>query len=163
MKDTELRGIVLQGFYAHRRTDGFMPISKDFEPELDMVDVLRISEQLNDHQLLEVKIQRMLGGGGFVIGRISAHGVDVIEGEATPEIKVHFVQNHTVNISGSTNVVVGDYNQQNVTQHLEGLVRAIEASGGTPAEKDEAKSRLKSFLEHPLLAAVVGGAISLQA
>lgn len=161
MKDTELRGIVLQAFYENRRTNGFMPKPTDFTPELDMVDVLRISEQLNDHQLLDVKIQRTYDEGGHVYGRISAHGVDVVEGEATPEIKVHFVQNHTVNISGSTNVVVGDYNQQNVTQHLEGLVRAIEASGGTPAEKDDAKSRLKSFLEHPLLAAVVGGAFSL--
>lgn len=162
MKDTELRGIVLQKFYDNRRIDFFRPEPKHFEPTLDGVDIFRICEQLKDHQLLNLTVYRPIDGVGTVIGRISAHGVDVIEGEATPEIKVHFVQHNTTNnISSSTGVIVGDNNQQNVTQHVEGLIRAIEASDGTPEEKAEAKSRLKSFLEHPLLAAVVGGALGL--
>jgi bifunctional DNase/RNase len=33
----------------------------------------------------------------------------------------------------------------------------IETSDASSAEKDEAKSRLQRFLEHPLLAAVVSG------
>jgi hypothetical protein len=160
MKDTDLRGIILQKFYDERRTDGFIPKSSDFNPELDNADILRISEQLKDHRLLDVKIARYLGGGGLVIGRISAHGVDVVEGEVNPEIKVHFVQN-TVNISGSSNVVVGDHNQQNVTHHIEGLIKAIDSSNATPADKAEAKSRLQTFLEHPLVSAIAGGAISL--
>lgn len=163
MKDTELRGIVLQGFYENRRQSGFMPKSIDFEPALDDVEITRICEQLNDHHLLDVEIHRNIEGGGVVVGRISAHGVDVVEDEAIPEIKVIFMQNNTTHISGSTNVIVGDYNQQNVTQHVEGLMKAIEASGGTPEEKAEAKSRLKRFLEHPLLSAVIGGAIALMA
>lgn len=161
MKDTDLRGIILQKFYEERRAVNFFPKPSDFNPVLDVVDMVRISQQLKDHHLLDVQIRRFHDGSGVVGGRISAHGVDVVEGEVNPEIKVHFVQNHTVNISGSSNVVVGDHNQQNVTHHIEGLIKAIDSSNATPADKAEAKSRLQTFLEHPLVSAIAGGAISL--
>ena len=94
------------------------------------------------------------------LGKISAFGIDVVEESASPDIKVTFVQNQSVNISGSTNVVVGDHNKQTMVQALRDISAAIDASSGSPEQKAEARSLLRQALEHPLLAAIVGGALS---
>ena len=93
------------------------------------------------------------------MGKINAFGIDVIEGDAQPDLKVEFVQNKTINISGSSNVIVGDSNV--ATQSVRDLINAIDSSSATPEQKAEAKSLLRSFLEHPLVAAVAGGAVGL--
>jgi hypothetical protein len=85
----------------------------------------------------------------------------VVEREATPDIKVEFVTNQTINISGSTNVVVGDHNTQTVTKTVHDLIAVIESANAPPEQKAEAKGLLRKFLEHPLLAAVAGGAVAL--
>ena len=90
-----------------------------------------------------------------------AFGIDVVEHGVTPDIKVEFVHNQTVNITGSSNVVVGDNNSQTVTQTVRDLVAVIESSTAPQEQKAEAKSLLRRFLEHPLLAAVSGGAVGL--
>lgn len=95
------------------------------------------------------------------MGKISAFGIDVVEGAATPDIKVEFVQNKSINITGSSNVIVGDHNQQNISNYVKEIVRAIDESQATSAEKAEAKGLLRKFIEHPMVTAVAGGAISL--
>ena len=71
--------------------------------------------------------------------------------------KLEFVQNKTVNITGSSNVVVGDNNQITLTQYVAELAQLIDNSSGTSEQKTEAKSILQSFLEHPLVTAIAGG------
>ncbi len=66
-----------------------------------------------------------------------------------------------INVGGESNVQIGDHNTQNVRMAVQQLVSALESSGGSEREKAEAKSLLRSFLEHPLLAATVGAAGSL--
>ena len=95
------------------------------------------------------------------LGKINAFGIDVVEREATPDIKVEFVKNQTINITGSTNVVVGNNNAQTVTETARDLISIIESADATTEQKSEAKGLLRKFLEHPLLAAVAGGAIGL--
>ena len=95
------------------------------------------------------------------MGKINAFGIDVVEREATPDIKVEFVQNQTINITGSSNVVVGDNNAQAVTQTFRDLVSIIETANAPPDQKAEVKGLLRKLLEHPLLVAVAGGAIGL--
>lgn len=49
---------------------------------------------------------------------------------------------------------------QSFEQHLGQLVSSIDKADSTDAAKREAKSRLREFLEHPVVAAIVGGLAS---
>lgn len=64
----------------------------------------------------------------------------------------------TVNVYNSQGVQIGDYNTQNVVAVLESLVSEIESSDGTTEEKREAKSRLRAFMQHPLVVSILGAA-----
>jgi hypothetical protein len=161
MKDTQLRGIILAKYYDRRRGEIFTPKPEDFDPPIAIDDILAISDQLGQHGLIEWKVLKRFGGIAAGIGKISAFGIDVVEGEATPDIKVEFVQSKTINVTGSSNVVVGDHNQMSVTQHIAGLARVIDNSTGTPEQKAEAKGLLRRLVEHPLVASVAGGAVGL--
>jgi hypothetical protein len=74
---------------------------------------------------------------------------------------VNFDKARTVNISihNSQGFQVGDHNTQNIVDSFKQVIERLDQAPGTPAEKAEAKSRLKAFLEHPLTSAVVGGAV----
>lgn len=161
MKDVELRGIILKKYYEKRRGQIFTPKPDDFSPPVSLEDILAISDQLAEHGLLEWKAIRRFGDISIGLGKITAFGIDVVEGEATPDIKVEFVQNKTVNVTGSSNVVVGSHNTLNVNQHVAELARFIDNSVGTTEQKNEAKGLLRRFVEHPLVTSVAGGAIGL--
>jgi len=161
MKDTQLRGIILDKYYERRRGQIFTPKPEDFDLPIAIEDILAISDQLGQHGLIEWKVLKSFGDISAGLGKISAFGIDVVEGEATPDIKVEFVQNKTINVSGSSSVVVGDHNQMSVTQHIAEFARIIDNSGGTPEQKAAAKGLLRRLVEHPLVASVAGGAIGL--
>ena len=63
-----------------------------------------------------------------------------------------------INISHSQGFQVGDHNYQQVAATLDLLVREIDKANATPEQKAEAKSVMKAFLEHPIIAAIVGAA-----
>lgn len=67
----------------------------------------------------------------------------------------------TINIHSAQAVQIGDYNTQQITATIQTLVQKIDASDASQDEKAEAKSLLQNFLDHPLVAAVIGAAISL--
>lgn len=161
MKDTELRGLLLQVFYKRRREHWFLPKAQELGVEVSEEDILQVCDQLAQHGMLEWKSLKSHGNVNAGMGKISAFGIDVVEQEAKPDIKVTFVQNQNINISGSTNVVVGDHNTQAITQTVRGLISIIESSSAPPEQQAEAKSLLRKLLEHPLLAAVAVGAIGL--
>lgn len=159
MKDSEIRGLILRYYYDRRREGWSLPKPEDLGGGITEQDILQVADQLADHHLLE---WRKIGSHGELnagIGKINAFGIDLVEGETRSELKVEFVQNKTININGSTNVVIGDNNA--VSQSVRDLLTAIESSSGTPEQKAEAKSLLRKFLDHPLLSAVAGGAIGL--
>ncbi len=62
----------------------------------------------------------------------------------------------TVNASGATQI--GNNNTQSIENLFVSLVDQIENSSGTEEEKKEAKNRLRSFLEHPLVVKLLGAA-----
>ena len=161
MKDTELRGHLLQAYYERRREDWFVPTAEELGVNVSEQDILQVCDQLGQHNLIQWQSHDSLGEIDAGMGKISAFGIDVVEGEATPDIKVHLVQNYTINVTGSTNVVVGDHNSQTITDSVKHLIATIESSGASMVEKAEAKSLLRRFLEHPLLSALAGGAIGL--
>ncbi len=171
MKDSELRGYILQYFYDRRR-DGLSlspPKPADLGIEVTEQDILYVCDQLGEQNLLQWKSVKRCAGldspgkikikSGF--GNINAFGVDVVEGNLISAIKVEFVQhnNNTVTITGSTNVnnIIGSNN----TLTLSDLAKAIESAEATPQEKEEAKTLYRKFLEHPLVSAIAGGAVGL--
>ncbi len=163
MTDAQLRGLLLQGYYDRRSIAGLWnPTPADFEVPIEPIELVRIAEQLRDQGYISGQIQRTVGGGGYSMARITASGSDVIEGNLKPAIAIQNVT-HNINVSGSTgtNIAVGNNNQQSVTHAVQELVKVIESASASQAEKDDAKGRLRQFLEHPLVVAVAAGALSL--
>lgn len=66
----------------------------------------------------------------------------------------------TINISNSHGIQIGDHNVQHIANSLIGLVEKIESTNATEPEKDEAKGVLKKLMLNPVVAAVLGGAVS---
>lgn len=161
MKDVELRGMLLAKLYDKRSERDFLPTPSDFSPEIGEQEIVRIARQLHEHGLVKANVSESIGGDPrLYMLHISARGIDVVESGKLPDISIDFMNHQTVNISGSSNVIVGNNNQQTITHSVQELAKIIDASAGTLEEKAEAKGRLRTFLEHPLLAAVAGGAIS---
>ena len=61
----------------------------------------------------------------------------------------------TLNVHGPAQV--GNGNTQNIHNVFNQLLQQIEKSEASDAEKNEAKSLLAKFLEHPLVGSIVGG------
>ena len=150
MKDTEIRGLLLQKYYEIRRQDYSLPSPEAFGGDLSKEDILYVSDQLGQHGLIEWKpLKADVGGLVGGMGRITAYGIDVVENTATAPIAIQFSQPN-INISGS-NVAIGDSNTQTLNIQFDKIVQAIDHSSASDAEKKEAKSLLTKFLEHPLV------------
>ena len=174
MKDSDLRGILLQQFYDHRKK-GMLGINvqgmiRPVIPEgSDEQDVLRICDQLGESGLLDWRGLRDHTGQGFGggCGKISGAGVDVIEGEAEAPIPIHiFDQSHhqqTINITGNqTGVQVGGAMsnfEQTVIESFERIISGINASKVSDEDKREAKSKLASFLGSNAVQTILGAGV----
>ena len=155
MKDTELRGLILQAFYDRRQAQSIeSPTAGWIDGKTSNDELYRICKQLGDHGL--IKWNPFIGGGG--VGIITAYGVDVVEGEKSPDIAVQLVQNYTTNVSNSANVIVGSNNSQTVVNAFEEILRAIEASLGDAASKAQSKSLLAQLASSPVIAQIIGQA-----
>lgn len=164
MTDIQLRGIVLQHLYERRSDHNYEPKSNLFTPPIGENDLIRICDQLQQHKLVDANIIAMMGGHrAMVMCRISARGVDVVETGSSPDLRIDLMSSQTINITGSSNVIVGNHNQQTVHNSVQELIRVIESSSASSQQKEQAKGLLKQFLEHPLLASVAGAAIGLLA
>lgn len=119
MKDVDLRGIVLEKFYEVRNHEACMVNPLEL-PGLDLIEpnhvrLLNICEQLAEHGLLHWRsLKGMTTEGGM--GKISARGVDVVEGTARAPIAITI---HTISVSQSSNVQIGDSNTQDVKVCIE--------------------------------------------
>jgi len=160
MKDTILRGIVLEQYYLRRREEHFLPEPEDFSPHIPLEDILSISDQLGQHGLIDWRGLSGIGGFETGVGKITAFGIDVMENGVDPGLNIEFVQNKTIHINESSNVVVGDHNDVSFIQHIQEVTNSIDRSNGTPEQKAEARTLLARFLEHPLVTAIAGGAAS---
>lgn len=153
MTDTELRGLVLRAFYERRMSRAPQsPETSWLSEETTSSELYRICKQLGEHGL--INWSPFISDGG--VGEITAHGIDVIEGQRQSDIAVQLVHNYTTNISGSTNVIVGDHNKQEVGAAFEELLRAIDSYAGSVSEKEKSKSLLAQLAKSPVFAQVVG-------
>lgn len=66
----------------------------------------------------------------------------------------------SITINNSHGFQIGDNNVQHIANGLAGLVRKIEESPASAEEKAEAKSRLAKLMENPIVASVLGSAVS---
>jgi hypothetical protein len=163
VKDSEIRGLLLEAFYDKRDDPHpYRPQPSDFGDRLTELQIFRISQQLEQQGLIQGAIKALMGGdgGGVVFAKITAFGADVIEGEVEAPFAIRIM--NTYNISHSNNVAIGDHNQQQqaVVNCITELVRVIDGSDATPQAKAEAKGLLRKFLEHPLVSAVAGALAS---
>jgi hypothetical protein len=159
MKDNEIRGIVLRHYYERRYEDYHQWSDEDIQKlgnELTGKIVFAICDQLADHNLIRWKPIKLTRGTANGMGKITAYGVDVIEGEVKAPISIALNRGHNITITGSSNVQIGDSNLQGVNIEIGKLLNAINNSNAKEAEKEEARSLLRSFLSHPLVSAIVG-------
>ena len=156
MKDTELRGVVLEWFYRRRDSDWVTPRHNEMPEAVEFQTFMRICDQLSEQNMLHWKPigadnASYLGGAG----KITARGVDVYEGgglRGSFPIELPVLQ--TINISHSQNIQIGSYNTQQLVVMFEQLLQQIEESPAAPEEKREAKGRLAAFLKHPIVSSV---------
>ena len=165
MTDSELRDLVLKNLYELRQS-GKRFLTANNPPlvsVLSLHETLRICSQLDEDGLVQAKLHKNSSTGNreYVSGtvEITARGVDIVEGNESRKVK--FMQTNHISVNNSSNVVVGDHNRVTVNQHIAELERIVDGLNGTPEQKAEAKSLLKRFAEHPLVAAVVSGGVSL--
>ena len=159
MKDNELRGIVLQKFYEHRREPRRCWQASDFPSDMDLREWNRICGQLKEYNYITWECETDSGhidGQPAVIrfsgdGHITALGVDVAEGTKQASISITIDHSRTVNVSGSNNIV-GDNNYLN----LEKVNSEISRSNFPEVEKAEAKSLWQKVCDNKLLNTVVG-------
>ena len=160
MKDHELRGIVLERFYA-RRGEGIVVLTKDdFDDDYSHSEIDRVCSQLEDKGLVKNWHRSSVGmGPNYGIGELTAAGSEVVEGVRESPFSLTFNDNKKINISSSENIQIGDNNTQHISTHVEQLLLSIESSSATPEQKEEAKSQLKKFLEHPAVVATIGSLV----
>lgn len=165
MTDKILRSLILKVLYENRRF-GMMPVCSELlSIDIDDDEVWRIFEQLKEQGLVEGHVIKYSSGLDEPIiaakGRISAAGVDTVEGEPFTELKTEIMQTTNINITGSTNVAVGNNNTQHtIIASFDEILSVIERSSATNEQKTEVKAQLKTFLGNASVAAILGGAAS---
>jgi hypothetical protein len=151
MKDSDLRAMVLQAFYDKRHTDHWThPPWSSSTPGAERQVIANICGQLAEHGLILWK--EVVSDSRDGHGRITARGVDVIEGNLTPPIAIHV--DRSITVEGSSGVQIGDGNVQGIT--IGELAAAIGNSKATANEKAVAKGLLDTLMENPLVKIILG-------
>lgn len=157
MKDSELRGIVLQKLYDFRVKRIVRTGSVNFDP-VPRSALGRILEQLRQHGLVDWRPTVSSVGAGNA--KITAKGVDVIEGTTSSPIAISIDQSQHISFSNSNHNILGDRNAPVFDVKISELFDRIEKADVSEDAKIEAKNVMTRALEHPLVSAIVGGATS---
>jgi hypothetical protein len=164
MTDGEMRGVVLQKLYEKRHEGGGW-VAVPFDDLLNQRErtiLDHICDQLGQHGLIKWK---PLGSGHGGMAKITAAGVDVIEGTARPPITIT-LHDHSVSVTGSNNQVgshnsqtTGSHNSQTTTIDVGKIITAIDNATASDAEKKEAKGLLEKITSNRLLVAILGSVL----
>ena len=155
MTDGELRGIILEKFYKLRHQKDLLELGDivSIDPA-EHTRLVNICDQLDQHALIEWKPIRGLGGVAAGMGKITARGVDVIEGTARAPITIT-LHDRRISVSESSNVQIGNSNVQDVKFDIKKLIAAVDHSNASDTEKAEAKSLLEKLASNKLVQAVL--------
>ena len=164
VKDNELRGVVLQKFYDLRHQQNLVQL-KDVQLNDDQTGRItsNICAQLSDHGLISWESHNSLDEYSFGgIGRITANGVDVIDGEQRSPISI-VLHHHdqSITVSSSSNVQVGNANSIQTTLDIQKVMQAIDQSEVSVSEKEEAKSLWSRLTNNAAFAAIVGAVVTM--
>ena len=141
MRDSELRGIILEALYKQRRKD-LVNLDQEHNglpvPHGAMESIIR---QLVRKGLIERPVQPLNGLGS---GRITAYGIDVVQGTTSPPLSILLHERITVQ-----DVQVGESNIQNVSDTKVNVpINHSEASQDKPKPSFERISKwLKRMME----------------
>lgn len=158
MKDSEIRYHILKYLYDNRSKGELRIRGTEFGTGIYKDEALRVCGQLADNGLVNWtprksphKIQSTVD---LALVTINAFGVDVIEGDETPPLKIRFPVNKADSINDSNSNQAEDDIRLNIET---GMIKLIEAlnSSQNETEKAEAKERVRSLLTHPLTASTL--------
>jgi hypothetical protein len=141
MRDSEVRGLILEALYNQRRKDLVNLDDEVGGPPLPHGATESILRQLVKKGLVERPIQPLNGLGN---ARITAYGIDVVQGTTRPPLSILLHQRITVQ-----DVQVGEGNIQNVSDTtLDVPIDHSEASHDKPKSSFERISkRWKHIME----------------
>ena len=121
---------------------------------MNFEDIIPVLNTCLSWKLLEYKVS----GGKYKGLQLSEKGqgraISVQREKSIPEESKSSINIGTFNTSGNTQV--GNHNVQNIEMVFKELVEKIDSADAPEEEKQEAKSRLKTFLEHPLVGTALG-------
>lgn len=106
--------------------------------------------KVDSYTVLEAHFNQRFGG-------IPAHFDLKLKKSTFMTTPVPLPRNTTIHISNSSGVQVGDNNILNIQNAFNDLIQRVDDSGGSPSDKQEAKSRISALLAHPLVASILGG------
>lgn len=154
MRDDELGGAILQRFYDYRHRDvlqltDIVAAASSAEPLL----IARVSERLAHAGLIEWKTSKSMSAVGG-IGRITALGVDVVEGHREPPIMLLLRDRGVVggHAAAARTGAVPVAAQARVDQAL----AAIDGTSSPPPEKLAAKALIQQLAANGLAWSALG-------
>lgn len=166
MKDSQLRGRILQELYDRRREGNLVLHGTEFGEDIEPSVAFQILDQLEQKRLIDWKPLRsaMRGSRPVVLAhtQINAFGIDVVEGGREPPISITFHMNQANNFENCSNFQIGNHNTQNIEFGIKELIEILNSTIESK-EKREAKSRLLSFLSHPLTSSILGASATVLA
>ncbi|HWD59361.1 MAG TPA: hypothetical protein VG308_13825 [Stellaceae bacterium] len=155
MRDDELRGAILQRFFDYRHrgilqlTD-ILDVGYPAEPLL----VASVCERLAQAGLIEWKTSKSMAAVGG-IGRITAAGVDVVEGHRDPP-NTPMLRGHVLSGGGTTNIQAGGGVSATGRLPIDRALKAVDQSNASDADKSLAKSLITELGTNPLACSVLG-------
>ena len=172
MKDSVVRGCLLQLLYEHRG-EGLLPFGQGEQAVLPSAginrrDWLRAVAQLSEHRLIDWTPLEDKSGMGLLSGfaKINDFGVKVLEGGVASPIRISFDEGRRTSVPRRKQATIGPSTpqQQAITEAVEKVIAAINQADVSEREKNEVKSLLRKLLGSKAAASVLGaGAQSLAA
>ena len=172
MKDSVVRGCLLQLLYEHR-SEGLVPFGQAEKAVLPPAginrrDWLRAVAQLSEYRLIDWTPLEDRSGTGLLSGfaKINDFGVKVLEAGVASPIRISLDESRRTTVPRREQAPIGASipQQQVITEALEKVITAINQADVSEQEKNEAKSLLRKLLGSEAAASVLGaGAQSLAA
>src|SRR5438552_3881199 len=148
MKDSVVRGHVLQLLYEHR-SEGSIPFGQAEQAVpppggISRRDWLRAVAQLSEYRLIDWAPLEDKSGMGLLSGfaKINDFGVKVLEAGVAPPIRISIDESRrtTVSRQEQASIATSTPQQQAITQALEKVITAINQADLSEKEKNAAKS-----------------------
>ena len=163
MKDSVVRGCLLQLLYEHR-SEGLLPFGHAEQAVLPPAginrrDWLRAVAQLSEYCLIDWTPLEDKSGMGLLSGfaKINDFGVKVLEARVEPPIPVSIDKSRRRSVSKRKQTSSEKRSQQQaITEALEKVITAVNQADVSEQEKNKAKSLLRKLLGSKAASKVMG-------